>query len=150
MEGMEHVVVYDLATLRFRRSARKTSMSVIAASGEVLAVCDTSVADTNEDAAYAVCEHALSAGRVQRGEHLCRVALYNPYSAEISYLPAPESVVFGNEQGLALPVDGEVATVHEDSDGMWLALGGVRVGTKVLTVAGASRAWGATEDHDRR
>ena len=137
------VVVYDLATVRFRRSAKGRSMSMIAASGETLAVVDTNGDATNEDAAYAACEHALNGARVRRNESLCRVALYNPYTAHISYLPAPDSVIFTNHEPRAIHMNGEIGIVHFDGEQHQLEISGVLIDEEQLTVSAASRAWDA-------
>lgn len=120
-------------------------MSVVAASGEVLAVVDTLVADTNEDAAFAACEHALSAGRVQRNDGIHRVALYNPYTAQTAYLPAPESIVFCDGSTLSLGAGGEAGRVGEDADGITLEVGGRKFPVHLATVASSSRDWQAHE-----
>lgn len=142
---MDRIVIFDLATLRFRRSARNTSMGVVAASGEVLAVVDTSTADTNEDAAYAACEHALASGNVVRGGELHRIALYNPYSGEISYQAAPDSLVFADGEAHPIEAEGSVAMI-ETGEEACIHLGEVRIGLRVATLVGASRAWAANED----
>ena len=144
------VVVYDLSTLRFRRSARKTSMSIVAASGEVLAVIDTLAIDNNEDAAYGACEHALAAGRVRREGNYHRVALYNPYSGEISYQPAPESVVFGADKPIAIEMLGSLGEVVGGAGAEELHLegagGAVVLRRREVSVAAAARAWEASGD----
>jgi len=140
------VVVYDLSTLRFRRSARKTSMSIVAASGEVLAVVDTLAIESNEDAAYGACEHALAAGRIRREGGYHRVALYNPYSGEISYQAAPDSIVFGAERPIAVEALGSVGEVRGETGEEELHLGGYVLGRREVSVAGATRAWESTGD----
>jgi hypothetical protein len=135
------IVVYDLATLRFRRSSRKTSMSVVAASGEVLAVVDTLAIDSNEDAAYAACEHALSAGRVRRDGRYRKVGLYNPYSGEISYKAAPDSVVFGCEKPISIETLGSCGEVFGENGVEELHIGETNLPRREVGVVQASRAW---------
>jgi hypothetical protein len=147
---MQPVVVYDLATLRFRRSARGTSMSVVAASGEVLAVIDTLAVDENEDAAYAACEHALATCNVERGGEWCKIALYNPYSGEISYQAAPDSRVFSGRVPVALESGGSVALIEEGAKGLELVINGQRLFEISVSLVGASRAWAANEERGGR
>lgn len=135
------IVVYDLATLRFRRSSRKTSMSVVAASGEVLAVVDTLAIDSNEDAAYAACEHALSAGRVRRAGRYLKIGLYNPYSGEVSYKAAPDSIVFGCERPISIEALGSCGEVVRDEE---LRIEGSVLPRREVGVVQASRAWEAS------
>ncbi len=137
------VVVYDLATVRFRRSAKGRSMSMIAASGETLAVVDTNGDATNEDAAYAACEHALNGARVRRDGVVCRVALYNPYTAHIAYLPAPDSVIFTNHEPRSIGMHGETGVVYFDGEQHTLEISGEQIDEEQLTVSAASRAWDA-------
>jgi hypothetical protein len=147
---MEQIVIFDLATLRFRRSARGTSMSVVAASGEVLAVVDTLAIDRNEDAAYAACEHALAAGNVEREGTLHKIALYNPYSAEISYKAAPDSEIFGDGEAHPIAVDGSVANIEDEEGRTCIILAGKRIKQREITLAGATRAWSANEERRGR
>jgi hypothetical protein len=142
------VVVFDLATLRFRRSAKRTSMSVIAASGEVLAVVDTVGHDSNADAAFAACEHALSAGRVRRDGTIRRVVLYNPYTAQASYGPAVDAVIFGGEP-LAVEIGGSCGMVQVDGPESTLDVAGVVRTAVQVSVAAASRAFLANRDQER-
>lgn len=144
------IVIYDLSTLRFRRSARKTSMSVIAASGEVLAVVDTLAVDSNEDAAYAACEHALATARVRREGTWCRIGLYNPYSGETSYRPAPDSIVFGAQQPVAIETLGSRGKVEGGEGSERLHLNGLLLERQEPSVAAASRAWDSTGERNRR
>lgn len=147
---MEHIVIFDLATLRFRRSARGTSINVVAASGEVLAVVDTLAIDRNEDAAYAACEHALAAGNVARQGTLHKIALYNPYSAEISYLAAPDSQIFGDGDAHPISINGSVAGIDNGADGTCIILDGTRIKQRDTTLTGATRAWAANEERLER
>jgi len=147
---MEQIVIFDLATLRFRRSARGTSMSVVAASGEVLAVVDTLAIDRNEDAAYAACEHALATGNVARDGELHKIALYNPYSAEISYKAAPDSQIFGDGEAHPIDIEGSVAHIEDVEDGACIILDGKRIKQREITLTGASRAWSANEERQGR
>lgn len=140
------VVVFDLATLRFRRTPKRTSMSVVAASGEVLGVVDTLVTDTNEDAAFAACEHALSAGRVQRDGAVHRIALYNPYTAQTSYLSAPESVVFFDGEAVVIGANGTCGAVGHVGDTYVLRVDGRAIPTYIATMASSTRDWYAHED----
>lgn len=123
-------------------------MSIVAASGEVLSIVDTLSKDGHEDAAYAACEHALNAGRILRDGVKCRIALYNPYSAEISYLPAPDSLVFGCEEALSVNPEGSLAYV--ENNGESIRLNEKTIYSKNLTVAQATRAWEATETHTEK
>lgn len=123
-------------------------MSMVAASGEVLAVVDTLAIDRNEDAAYAACEHALATGNVAREGTLHKIALYNPYSAEISYKAAPDSQIFGDGEAHPIEVEGSLASVEDD--GSCLILGGKRINQREITLTGATRAWSANEERRGR
>jgi hypothetical protein len=138
---MTDVVVFDLATVRFRRSQQRSSMSMLAASGETLAVVDTLATTSNQDAAFSCCEHALSAARPKRDGRRLKVALYNPYSAQISYGAGSECVVLGDGMTLELGPYGTIG--HFDGD--VLDIDGRRVPAIELTTAAASRAWVANE-----
>jgi len=125
-------------------------MSIVAASGEVLAVVDTLAIDRNEDAAYAACEHALATGNVAREGTLHKIALYNPYSAEISYMAAPDSQIFGDGEAHPISITGSVANIENGEDGIHLILDGKRVKQREITLTAATRAWSANEERHGR
>jgi hypothetical protein len=146
MRTGEPIVVYDLATVRFRRSTKGASMQMVAASGEVLAVVDLVALTSNEDGAFACCEHALAAARPRRDGRRMRVALYNPYTAQISYGAGPDCTVFADQAPVALDPGGTVGHLVEDG----LLIDGRCVTPHTTTVAATSRSYVENERRERR
>lgn len=115
-------------------------MHLVAASGEVLSVVDIAAHDSDSDAAFAVCEHALSAGRVRRDGQTHSIALYNPYSGQISWGPSSDGHVFGDGSPVAIDVLGSCGQVEHNAHEDVLHVAGRELPVVSMTYATTSRA----------
>lgn len=110
----KRVVLFDLATLRFRLHASGSTVQVVSPAGETLALVDVSGAESREEMAFIACERALEAARVFRNREELAVGLLNPFTAQISVGPASSGLVFGDGTPIAVPAGGATASVSED------------------------------------
>jgi len=106
-------VIFDLATLRYRFGAHRASVSALAPTGELLAVVDLAPHHSDREAAFLAADAALRTGRVVRSGHHVRVALYNPYTADVCVGPVPTTKVYCDRQPLVLAPEGLLATLDE-------------------------------------
>lgn len=113
VDGATEYLVLDLASLRYQWNAARTAVAVLTAAGELLAVADTPPGTDEREAAFAATDAALARARVNRpgptGRVRYRVALYNPYSGEVSVGAVPDTRVFGDGDRLELPAAGAPA-----------------------------------------
>ena len=139
MFNVYEILVFDMASLRFRPNAAHTALSVVAASGEMLATVDTLPDIADEHAAFAALDHALAAARVRRNSTLHRIGLYHPLTAQIVVGPSP-SKIFAAPAPLEIAANGSMASVEETelvcSDAVCAALSPTEESTK--------RAWSAS------
>jgi hypothetical protein len=136
---MTDVLVLDMAGLRFRATEQRSALKVLAASGELLAVIDTLPATQSHHAAFAAMDAALATAQVRRDGKNCKIALYNPLTAQVVYRPVP-SLVFSDEEPLVVPPGGVLARLEDDV---------LVIGERVLervdpSFASATRAWAAS------
>lgn len=114
----EPTLLVDMATLRYRWGPDRRSCALLLSTGELVVVVD--VDDPSEDVrvvAYRALDAALDRGRVQRLRADGRtvtvpVAVYNPFSAEVSVGPVPHTVTFTDEDPLPVPAEGCMVNVH--------------------------------------
>lgn len=141
--------MFDLAALRFVRSATGDSLSALAGTGELLAVIDVAPGTAEREAALAALDAALDRARVPRESVLLpgqrvrtRVALYNPYSAEVAVGSLPDTVAYGDGRPLELPATGALGVL----DGEVLTVGARALARREPTPASLSRAYLAHRD----
>lgn len=154
MAGSDLLIV-DLASLRYRWDAERTTLTVFSAQREVLAVAAGVGHLSDREAASRACDLVLDRGRVSRaaadwdyvdvdvvgedvhaaaaaaaarGRVRFRVALYNPYTAQVSVGPVPDTEVFSCNRPLQLPAGGLPTTLVQGHDGPVL-----HAGNQVLT-----------------
>jgi hypothetical protein len=126
-----NLVVYDMSSLRFTRG-EGGSITMRAGSGEIL----STVAQAPEQlrsAALAAMDAASDTARVWRGAAICKVALYNPYTCEISVGPSDRCEVY--TCGTALQLEPAGLAGFHDADGIVFESGAVArlVGVDSLT-----------------
>jgi hypothetical protein len=124
------VLVLDMASLRFRKNAPGTACAVLTRRGELLTAIDISPRDSDRDVIFRGLDAALDRGQVIRtdsdatgGRTRYRLALYNPYTAEISVHAIPATVTFAAIEPVELPVDGDPAVVTGTGRNSCLRLG---------------------------
>lgn len=104
----------DMSTLRYQWNPDHTACCALTARGEILAVVEVDAGPVNErELAFRLLDRALEVGQVLRAHPddpakrvVYKVALYNPFSAEVSVGEVPKNVTFRDEAPLALPADG--------------------------------------------
>lgn len=125
----EPVLVLDMATLRFMRTGpSRRRVQVLTARNEVLAVADiqlnleTGLFDEETTAFYAL-DAALGGTVLRTPEDGSgppvphRIALYNPYTGEISLGALPDTQILASDELLPLPVEGAQSALDERGDG---------------------------------
>jgi hypothetical protein len=110
---MDSYVIFDISTVRYRFSSTRTSVTALAPTGELLSVVDLRPGTSEREAAFLAADAALRGGRVLRGETRCRVALYNPHTAEVALDPVPTTRSFGDHAPLILDIAGTLATLDD-------------------------------------
>ena len=117
-------VIFDLATVRYRFTAHRTSVSALAATGELLAVVELAPHHSEREAAFLAVDAALAGGRVQRHGERYRVALYNPYTAEVCIRPVPDTLIFTDRTPLVLAPEGVTAELDANQRTIEVPAGG--------------------------
>jgi hypothetical protein len=131
-----NVCLFDLASLRFERSADRGVVLVRTASGELLASSTVPVDADEGRCAATVCDEALARGTVLRyvdgqGDMAVPIALYNPYSGDVAVDALPHTRAFGDGRPLRLDPNGALAVLDGDTlvvDGRplaWIPAGAV-------------------------
>lgn len=125
--------VFDAASLRFVRSHDGTTLSVRSATGERLAECAVQGSDRREHA-LAGLDAVLASGKVLRPSledparrAKVRVAIYNPYTAQVAVAPLPDTVTLGDFEPLALPLAGLVGAFDDEAQTLSLGLRSLHV-----------------------
>lgn len=116
-------IIHDLSSLTFRWNATHTAFSAFTRAGELLARIECPATISVEEAIFEVCDAALAQSRLKRlddsgSRGLLKLALYNPYTGQISLGATPRTLVFGDSQALAIPATGLQAEVTEEC--MWV------------------------------
>lgn len=106
--------VYDLASVRYAWNRDRTRLQLLGAHGEFLGAADVAAGADARAAAYAACEAALDRGRVRVDGRLWRIALYNPYSAEVSVGPAADNRIHSDQAPVAISPAGSPAHLDDD------------------------------------
>ena len=99
-----NLVVYDMSSLRFTRTD-DGPITMRAGSGEILSTVANPPAELRS-AALAAMDAASETARVWRGGSICQVALYNPYTQEISVGPSERCQVYTCAGALELTAEG--------------------------------------------
>lgn len=110
-----NIVVFDLSTLRYRFSAQRGRVAAVAPTGEILACVDIAPTTDPREAAFRAADAALDQARVVRGNETCRVALYNPYSAEVALNAVPATQVFTAQVPVSLDAAGTLMRLEADT-----------------------------------
>lgn len=110
---MDAYVIFDIATVRYRFSAARTSVTALAPTGELLAVVELAPGTSDREAAFAAADAALRAGRVLRGDVRARVALYDPYTAEVALDPVPATRTFTDRAPVSFGPEGTLAVLDD-------------------------------------
>ena len=110
------MVVIDLANLRCRHNPTQTAVAANTAQGELLAAVDLPPGTPTRESAFLAFDAALDRGRVRRVDldgttRTLRIALYNPFTAEVAVGPVPKTRVFSAHHRLELPPAGLVGTI---------------------------------------
>lgn len=111
---MEYVV-FDLASIRYRFGSNHASITALAPTGEILSRVDLSAHHTEREAAFLAADAALRGARLTRNGAICRLGLYNPYTAVICVSPVPDTKVFSDHSPVAIPKNGLVCEVSPSS-----------------------------------
>ena len=141
-------LVLDMATIRFQWSPDQTACAALTARGEIVALTDVEPEADERQVAFRLLDQALDQGQVLRpdpGDPTKRVsykvALYNPFTAEVSAAPVPDTVTFTDRAPLPVPADGlPVVAVTSGRNPSMRTLEGRHLPARTLTFAGLTRA----------
>lgn len=112
------VVVLDMATLRFRTRASGGPVQLTTRTGQVLAVVHPRRGEARRSVAFRALDAALAEARLPlptggpRGTRYARLALYNPFTGDVSYDPVPGTVTFTSGAPVPLDADGTIGLLH--------------------------------------
>lgn len=142
------VCILDLASLRYQRNREHTSLTVYSALREVLAVLEVDPGLDERELAFLGCDAALERARLVRvdpvrGRSRLRVALYNPYTAEVSLGAIPDTRAFTDESPLLVPEDGLVASLDGSGASSRLVVAGRELVPVEHTFTSLTRAYSA-------
>ena len=131
--------MFDLSTLHYRFSSGTGRTITLAPTGEILSRIEVDPTTPSREAAYQGYNAALDQGLVARDGDMMRVALYNPYSGEVSLNSVPATTIYSAGRPIALDLEGTVFELDGEE---------MRSGEVVLThvepsVARTSRALAA-------
>jgi hypothetical protein len=139
VEHMVNIAIFDMSALRFRPNASRTALAVLAPSGEHLAVIGILPDTPDDDAVFAVLDHALASARVRRSGTAIPVALYHPLTCELAVGANPTRIYTANKP-VGLSPHGELGQIDAD---------GIRTDQTLFapvepTFVTATRAWEAS------
>lgn len=148
--GPTNVLIVDMSTMRFQWNPDHTACSALTARGELVAVIEVVDPDADPgEIAYALLDAALDRGQVLRpdpsdpgnpGARVSyRVALYNPFSAEISLGAVPNTVTFTDHEPVSLETDGLPAVAVAGRDPHLTLPNGRVLYPRELSFAGLTR-----------
>lgn len=121
--GHVRIIVYDLASLDLRWGPGRTTVRLYGRD-LLLAALDVPTGEDPRITAFRAADEALALARVPsprsivvyredpRSRH--RIALYNPYTAQISLGSSPRTTVLGGDRPLHIPVDGLAGDYHDE------------------------------------
>ena len=108
-------ILLDAATVRFRYSNRRSAIEARNGVGDVLAAIDINPGMEDSHAAAAVLDHALISSRLQLGDAKGRLALYHPWTAQLSLkMPRKPVQVFTDHNVIEIPIEGVLAELDGD------------------------------------
>lgn len=118
------VLVLDMSTLRFVTHGPRSAVRVLTRNGQLLAAVHPRVGEQRTDIAFRAMDAALREGSVlgvdlenpRLRRHL-KVALYNPFSGDVSFGATPDTVSFSGTGTLALGPDGSEGVVRHTAEG---------------------------------
>jgi hypothetical protein len=105
--------VFDLASLRFRSDRTAGRLSVLTASGELLATVDVENGTSDREAAFRVLDAALAHGQLVRPEGAVALAFLNPYSNQIAVDAVPDTVSYQGDDPIRITEHGAPAKLRD-------------------------------------
>lgn len=144
--GMDWMCVLDLASVRLTRSAEAGIAVARSSAGETLARIDVDPASDSRDVAFALYEAVLAGAVVTRtapdgSAVTCPVALFNPYSGQISVEALPRTRIYDAGERL-FDADGWLVRVSADR----LVVDGELLAAVAPTSVSVANACGAHPD----
>lgn len=143
------VLVFDLASLRYRWDAARSALSMFSPLREQLALVHPPAGTSDREAATLACDQALELCRLRRSvvdeqgspaKVRYRIALYNPYTAKIALGAVPHTRVFGDFAPIDVAASGLAAHLEGDGDAVCLVLAdGRRLERNLASVAELTR-----------
>lgn len=116
---MEKYILLDLTSLSFRTSSARDVLAVLSERSEILMVVDVPPA-SNSHLSFLGCEALLQRGSIRRDGETFPIALYNPFSAQVSVGAADAGSIFvANrrlvfEESLVFELESSAATGSDD------------------------------------
>lgn len=115
------IIIYDMASLKFRWNVERSVLSVISSRSEVLAQTECPEGTSDREAVFLALDAVLATSRIKRpdlkGTH--RVGLYNPYTAQVAVGSVPSTSSYSDASPIPVPADGLQALLEEDH--IWIA-----------------------------
>jgi hypothetical protein len=111
------VLVVDMTTLRFRTRATGGPVAVTTRTGQLLATVHPRKGESQQSIAFRGMDAALATARLplpQTGPGTPRfgpVALYNPFTGDVSFGAIPDTVTFSSGTPVPLDADGTLGVV---------------------------------------
>lgn len=90
----EKMVVFDLSECRIKESPSGDSLTLLAPSGELLAMLETRPSWSDRESALRLYDTCLASGFVWRDDALHKISLWNPHTRAAAVDPLPETLSF--------------------------------------------------------
>ena len=108
-----------MASLKFRWNTDKSVLSVSSPQAELLAQVHCPEGTSEREAAFLALDAALASARIKRTEPggsraLRRLALYNPYTAQVAVGSVPRTETYGDGHTMDIPLEGLPARIEDD------------------------------------
>jgi hypothetical protein len=116
------VVVFDLAVLRFEWGPKRSSISAWTPGRKLIGLCVLEPGVSDREAVFKVLDEALQT-LVEGPNGAGKLALYNPFTAQIAYGAIPSTVTFTDREPIALDAEGTAAVIVDgelEIDGRFL------------------------------
>ena len=104
------VVVLDLAVLRFEWGPNRSSISAWTPGRKLIGLCALEAGVSDREAVFKVLDEALKT-LIEGPSGTGRLALYNPFTAQIAFGGVPSTVTFTDREPVALEIEGANAVV---------------------------------------
>lgn len=106
-----NTIIYDMASLKYRWNADKSALSVFSPQAELLAQVQCPKGTSDREGVFLVLDAALASARIKRNDAggargLRRLALYNPYTAQVALGSVPRTETYGDGHTLSIPAEG--------------------------------------------